>query len=281
MYKHLKGGESAYYTDCYVVFIDKLGTKWSIRENDSIYANRIGFYELFLLYEIVASTFNEIFNGKYLLFGFSDTVLSIMSKSSRLYVAKASVKALINLIEANLPVRIYISRGNFAYHSFESSEFDVSKTEGLVCPIYGSALLNAYEMDTLGIKSCGVFLHDSVMKDFSYKRNIISNKTGNPVGLIDFNKYSTPADHIRLNKALDENIDNLTVEQIENNFLNSCGKDCLRAFEKAGMNYETLLETAREGFKRTATVAQKTFPYYNALRESIKNNQDIVKIDHQ
>ena len=66
---------SRFYHDCYIIFLDKAGTKVNIRDHDTIYNNRIGFYEIVSLYKESVDVFDEILEKRYQFFGFSDTIV--------------------------------------------------------------------------------------------------------------------------------------------------------------------------------------------------------------
>jgi len=66
------------YDKIYAIYIDRLGTSSFIREKDSTYDNRIGFYEMSPLYLESYEVFRSVFGTDFKFFGFSDTIEKAM-----------------------------------------------------------------------------------------------------------------------------------------------------------------------------------------------------------
>ncbi len=256
-----------YHKDVYLIYIDKMGIKYDIREKDSIYDNRKGLYRLIPFYESSACCFNNVFGSDYKFYGFSDTVLAVIDVDKSQKVAYAACKTFLNLLKFSLPIRVFISRGDFGA-LFPGPE--VKKAGGMTCPVYGSALLNAYELNEMGIKCLGVFVHESARDEIEYLPGVIDSKSQLPLGFISYEKYYNEKDLEELKSTA---IQNATVPDFieEKKNLSKCPaikalmegtKDILNNDGLASQYEKDTIEALDEGINLRIKSIKKTKPYF-------------------
>jgi len=271
-------GTSLLYKDCYLIYIDRLGTKFLINEADKIYENRIGFYEMSPLYSDTYEIFKEIFDNEFKFFGFSDTVIAVPSINDLEKIYKSASKAFVRLLGYSIANRIYITYGDFAFHRFEDITID---NDNFICPIYGTTVLNAHEMDEKKIECLGIFVHNSVPD----KSNVINNAKFNDKdigGLIDIEKYLSEEERKDLKSFIEEKIKVEEVEKSIDDYLQSGhGTISTQMFENMEIPNKERIEILGDVFKRKKLNNQATLSYYRNLKSAIiEKNEIIIKINN-
>jgi len=271
-----------YYKDVYLIYIDKLGIKFEISEKDSIYDNRKGLYRLTPFYELSACCFNNSFGGEYKFYGFTDTVLAVVGVDKSQKVAHAACKAFLNLLKFSLPIRVIISRGDFGV-LFPGPE--VKRAGGMTCPVYGSALLKAYELDQKGIECYGVFVHESARDEIEYLPGVIDSNSHLPLGFISYEKYYDETDIEELKSTVIQNA-NIPDFIEEKKSLSKCpaikavmegAKDFLNNYGLASKYEKDTIEALDEGIHLRIESIKKTKPYYDSLLAVLKEKNVKIK----
>lgn len=173
------------YSDTYVIYVDRLGTKSLIREKDEIYNNRIGLYEMSPLYLESHEVFCSVFGDDFKYFAFSDTIVGVPTTKDVNKIAIAASRTFARILDFSIAARIYVTSGDFSFHRFEQL---AENPDNFICPIYGSTILDAHEMDELHLKCLGVFIHPAIHAKF----NIVDGvrfEDGSPAGFLDLKHY--------------------------------------------------------------------------------------------
>ena len=278
-----KYSELEWYSDCFVIYVDKMGTSCQISYNDRIYGNRVGLSHLGSFYQTSAEIFSDSFKDNFKFFGFSDTVLAVVPIEERNSispdcVAKTAIFLFFELIKTNLPVRIFISRGNFGFHIFHGV---IERSVGNVCPVYGSALLNAYQSEKqLGdrkIKCTGVFIDESAKRDLRTLDKVKTVDGDREVGLIDFEHYLEPTDFDILRKEIQRHIQLQTLEELQAKIFDrecGCGELNFQLYSSLPENKKSeVLEDLNEGAKKIHSDQKFMHPYYAKLLEAIEKRE--------
>jgi len=194
--------KNEWYSDCFVIYLDKMGTSDQIRERDDVYDNRKGLYQLGIVYKKSLEIFHDLFSDSFRFFGFSDTVMAVIpydenNPVSTDLIAKTAISLFIELTKMNFPVQIFISRGDFGFNTFEGI---IDKSIGAVCPVYGSSLLYATEFDKhwkmVDSNCVGVFIDNSAITDFKIIYRIKVDDGKKEIGIIDFEHYLMPEEFV-------------------------------------------------------------------------------------
>ena len=223
-----KVSSSFSYEDQYLIYIDQLGTSQQIRETDSIYKNKKGLAKLPILYIESHELIKKAFSDNFEFFGFSDTIIALPHCKETITIAKCSCEIFLRLLQFRIFTRVFITKGDFSYHSI--NEID-SHNKTFLCPIYGSTILDAYEMDSFGFSTLGVFIGKNIKKDFSLNGKAkFSGKID--AGFVNFKSYLSTKDISEISRLINEIIDG-PGEYIE-------------AFDKASKKYSKLFSTENE-----------------------------------
>ncbi|MGD9732630.1 MAG: hypothetical protein AB7U45_10655 [Desulfamplus sp.] len=207
----MKNDTSLMYLDNYVIYLDRLGTSSFIQEKDSVYGNRIGFYKMNELYLESYEIFKSVFKNNFNYFGFSDTIIAVPKEKNARDVAVAASSVFVELLKLDIATKIYITRGDFYFHRFESLN---DKQDNFICPIYGSTILDSHKMDASGIKCLGVFVHSNALEDFIILKNV-KFVDGLSSGLLDLHYYLCEKSKTNLSSILN----NLLIMDDENKAL--------------------------------------------------------------
>jgi hypothetical protein len=263
-----------------MIYVDKMGTSANIREEDILYDNREGLFRMGTFYELAAEVFNNVFGtDNYYFFGFSDAVIAVTEEAKSELVAKAASKLLCKLTENNIPVRIYITRGDFAYHKLQG---EVSKTKGQVCPIYGTTLLDAYEMDCSSIRCIGVFLHEKAINDMKIiGKDVVTKKNFN-IGLLDLESYLEIEEIEQLKNNVSKKLSVPTIEKLEEVLNNSCWGVCNKKLiklieEKFPISKEEIEQIMRVPFEKEIKNTETTIEYYRNLYNALTKRTVVLK----
>lgn len=132
-------------------------------------------------YEVLVEVLGKGF--KY--FGFSDTIIAVSQTDDATTIGKAASKIFAVLLSFSIASRVFITHGDFSFHRFEQL---AEREDSFLCPIYGSTLLDAYQMDQLGMKCLGVFAHRNVISQFETMPNVKFSDESE-VGFLNLNRY--------------------------------------------------------------------------------------------
>ena len=129
----------------------------------------------------------EVLGNQFKYFGFSDTIIALLETDDVTLIGKAASKVFSALLSFSIASRVFITKGDFSFHRFEPL---AERPDTFLCPIYGSTLLDAYELDQLGIKCLGVFAHKGVINQFETMPNVKFQNEAE-VGFINLKSYLT------------------------------------------------------------------------------------------
>lgn len=174
-------------SQCYLIYVDRLGTTSIIRKDDCLYGNREGFYGMAPLYVEPYEVLVEVLGKQFRYFGFSDTIIAVLETDDVTTIGKAASKVFSVLLSFSIATRVFITKGDFSFHRFEQL---AERPDTFLCPIYGSTLLDAYELDKLGMKCLGAFAHKSVINQFETMPNVKFQNEAE-VGFINLKSYLT------------------------------------------------------------------------------------------
>jgi len=261
------------YDKIYVIYIDRLGTSSFIREKDSTYENRIGFYEMSPLYLESYDVFRSVFGADFKFFGYSDTIVAAPQTRDAREIAKAASMAFESLLKFSINTRVYITHGDLAFHRFE----DLSEeTENFVCPIYGTTILDAHEMNEWGMKCLGVFVHPSILDTFALAKGAIF-ADGSPAGLLDLPTY-LPSEKVtaliatlcELRKIQD--VDEATSRVAEIGVVQTITE----SMKKQGISQQDIDDSLKESAMRRNRNKRATRAYCTALVDAMLGGRVVV-----
>ena len=261
------------YDKIYVIYIDRLGTSSLIREKDSVYDNRIGFYEMSPLYLDSYEVFRSVFGTDFKFFGFSDTIVAAPQTRDAREVAKAASMAFETLLEYSIATRVYITHGDLAFHRFE----DLSdETENFVCPIYGTTILDSHEMNEWGMKCLGVFAHPSILDTFALAKGAIF-EDGSPAGLLDLPSYLPSERVTALIATLSElrkiqDVDEATSRLAKIDVVQTSTE----AMKKLGMSQQDIDDSLKESVMRSNRNKRAILAYCTALLDVMSGGNVVV-----
>jgi uncharacterized protein YneF (UPF0154 family) len=176
---------SKQYSDTYLIYIDKLGTTYEIEEKDSVYGNSKGLCKLATMYLESNEVLKKHFNEEVLFFGFSDTVIALPLINKPELIAKTVCNIFFKLLQYQIYTRIFVTKGDFSFHKID----DLEKSQNaFICPIYGTALLDAYKLDSKSYTTIGPFIQNNASDNI----NLVEKATflsGNNVSLINLKSY--------------------------------------------------------------------------------------------
>lgn len=257
----------------YVIYIDRLGTSSFIREKDSTYDNRIGFYEMSPLYQESYDVFRSVFGTDFKFFGFSDTIVAAPQTRDASEVAKAASMVFESLLDYSIATRVYITHGDFAFHRFE----DLSEeTENFVCPIYGNTILDAHEMNEWGVKCLGVFVHPSILDTFALAKSAIFSD-GSLAGLLDLPTY-LPSETVtaligtlsELGKIQDEDKATSRVAKID------VVQTMTESMKKHGISQQDINDSLKKSVMRSNRNKRAILAYCTALVDAMSGGRVVV-----
>jgi hypothetical protein len=258
----------------FVIYVDSLGTKSLIRERDKIYQNRIGFYEMVALYFESYDVFHSVFKNGVIFFGFSDTIIAVPRTNDIDEIAIASSKVFTKLLGYSLATRIYVTYGDFSYHRLE----DISdKPDTFVCPVYGSTILDADEMDQSSIRCLGVFVHPTLINEFKIIDDVRFTD-GKSAGFLDLNYYLTSKEITDLIEMINAS---LTIENVgeksEQLKKEPSIISLIDLLQQHQIPMDEIDRTINDIFSRINANKKALLTYYTALQEALLNRNVIVK----
>ncbi len=127
----------------------------------------------------------EVLGKQFKYFGFSDTIIAVSQTDDATVIGKAASKIFSALLSFSIASRVFITKGDFSFHRFEQL---AERPDTFLCPIYGSTLLDAYQMDQLGMKCLGAFAHKNVISQFETMQNV-KFQDESEVGFLNLNRY--------------------------------------------------------------------------------------------
>jgi len=269
----MANGTGSSYGNIYVIYIDRLGTGSFIRENDSTYDNRIGFYEMSPLYLDSYEVFRSVFGTDFIFFGFSDTIVAAPQTRDAREVANAASMAFERLLGYSIATRIYITHSDLAFHRFEELG---KETENFVCPIFGTTILDAHEMDEWGIKCLGVFVHPSILDTFAFAKGAVF-ANGSPTGLLDLPSYLSSE---RITTLIDTLRELRTIQDVNEAISRARENPAIQAtiesMKKHGIPQEEIDDSLREPVLRSNRNKRAIFAYCTALLDAMSGGSVVV-----
>ena len=192
------------------------------------------------------------------------------NKSDIEIVSKCVSELFVNLYNSGIYIRIFITKGDFSFHELEFTK----NSNSLVCPIYGTTLLDAYEMDSRGYKTLGVLLTEKASSGFKTLGNV-QFSDGSRDKILDIEKYLDKKKYRSFYESIchfDENIQNFI-----KNFENATREySKLFSLTITQQDVENIInEVSEKKVKENSVLNQ----YLSNLKEALAGNDITIKVN--